>query len=189
MMEAIMANPQKLVSYAHLLTELQVDMHTHTAPKLPLQRRRLRRRIQRVSELDSETKAAILTNLDQLQHENVICHGDFHPENILLTAEEPVIIDWIDSSQGASLADIARTTLLLGISESLPSISEARRQKITEMRHLFNEAYLEHYTQMQSISREAIARWILPVAAARLSEGIGNDEKTELLDIISAAFA
>ena len=67
-------------------------------------------------------------------------------------------------------------------------MNEGRRQKIVEMRYLFYEAYLERYTQMQSISRKAIARWELPVAAARLSEGISNDEKSALLDIINAAF-
>ena len=182
MTEAIIANPQKLIPYAHLLAELQVDMHTRIASKLPLQRQ-----IQRVSEFASETKAAILTDLDRPRDNNVICHGDFHPDNILLTIAEPVIIDWVDATQGSPLADVARTALLLQISELPPSMSEPRCQKITEMRHLFSEAYLEHYTQIQSIARKAIARWDHPVAAARLTEGIGNDEKAGLLEIIKAS--
>ena len=106
----------------------------------------------------------------------------------MLTAAEPVIIDWVDATQGSPLVDAARTSLLLRVGDLPPSMNERRRQKIAEMRYLFSEAYLEHYTQMQSTSRKAIARWELPVAAARLSEGISNDEKSELLDIINAAF-
>ena len=188
MVEAIIANPQKLIPYAHLLAELQVDMHTRTASKLPLQRQRLQRQIQKLFGLAEEIKAAILKNLDQLQDDNAVCHGDLHPENILLTAEEPVIIDWVDATQGSPLVDAARTHLLLRDGDLPPSMNERRRQKIAERRYLFCEAYLEHYTQMQSISREAIARWELPVAAARLSEGISNDEKSALLDIINTAF-
>ena len=187
MLEAIMANPQQLISYAHLLAELQIDMHTRTASKLPLQCQRLQHNIQSRSGLAEEIKAALLKDLDQLQDDNAICHGDLHPENILLTAEEPVIIDWVDATQGSPLVDVARTTLLLRVGDLPPSMNERHRQKIAEMRYLFYEAYLEHYTQMQSISREAIVRWELPVAAARLSEGISNDEKSELLDIIDAA--
>ena len=86
------------------------------------------------------------------------------------------------------MVDVARTTLLLQFSELPPSMNERHRQKIAEMRHLFCEAYLEHYRHIQSISREAIARWDLPVAAARLSEGIGNGEKAELWEIINPAF-
>ena len=188
MTEAILANPQKLIPYAHLLAELQVDMHTRTASTLPLQRQRLQRQIQKLFGLAEEIKAALLKDLDQLQDDNALCHGDFHPENILLTTDEPVIIDWVDATQGSPLVDVARTTLLLRFSELPPSMSKPHRQKITEMRHLFCEAYLEHYTQIQSISREAIARWDLPVAAARLTEGIGNGEKSEILEIINAAF-
>ena len=188
MVEAILANPQKLISYAHLLAELQVDMHARTTSKMPLQRQRLQHQIQSLFGLAEETKAAILKDLDQLQGDNAICHGDLHPENILLTPEEPVIIDWVDATQGSPLADVARTALLLRVGDLPPSMNERRRQKIAEMRYLFYEAYLEHYTQMQSISRKAIARWELPAAAARLSEGISNDEKSELLDIINAAF-
>ena len=188
MLEAIMANPQQLISYAHLLAELQIEMHTRTVSKMPLQRQRLQHRIQSLFGLTEEIKVALLKDLDQLQDGNAICHGDLHPENILLTAEEPVIIDWVDATQGSPVVDVARTTLLLRVGDLPPSMNERRRQKIAEMRYLFCEAYLEHYTQMQSISREAIARWELPVAAARLSEGISNDEKSELLDIIDAAF-
>lgn len=188
MEEAIIGNPQKLVSYAHLLAELQVDMHARTAFKLPLQCQRLQHEIQNYSGLAEEIKAALLKDLDQLQNDNAICHGDLHPGNILLAEEEPVIIDWVDATQGSPLADVARTTLLLQISELPSSMDEPRRQKIAELRHLFCEAYLEHYRHIQSISRDAIACWVPSVAAARLAEGIGNSEKAELLEIINAAF-
>ena len=113
MVDAIIANPQKLIPYAHLLAELQADIHTHTTFKLPLQRLRLQRQIQSVSGLAKETKAAILTGLDRLQDDNAICHGDFHPENVLLTDREPVIIDWVDATQGSPAVDVARTALML----------------------------------------------------------------------------
>ncbi len=186
MLEDILANPQKLIPYAHLLAELQVDMHTRTASKLPLQRQLIQRKIQNAAALTEETKAAILTNLNQFQDDNAICHGDFHPDNILLTVEGPVIIDWVDAAQGTPLADVARTTLILRGSVLPPGTSEPRRQKIAEMRHLFYQAYLERYTQIRSVSRKAVARWELPIAAARLSEDIANGEKAELLAIVEA---
>ncbi len=188
MVEAIIADPEKLIPYAHLLAELQAHLHTCTASALPLQRQRLHRQIQSACGLPAETKAAILVDLDQLQDENAICHGDFHPENVLITADEPVIIDWVDATQGCPLVDVARTTLILRVSPLPPSASERRRQKVAEVRHLFYEAYLEHCAQIRRISREAIARWELPVAAARLSDGISEHEKTELLRIIKASF-
>lgn len=189
MLEAILANPQKLVPYVRILAELQSNMHMRTACKLPPQRQWLRRKIQSVSELPGETKAALLTRLDRLQDRNAICHGDFHPENLLITAEEPVIIDWVDSTQGSPLLDLARTSLILRVGELPPTANERYREKLGEMRHLFYEAHLEHYARVQSISREALTRWVSPVAAARLSDGIGNNEKAGLLGILNASFS
>ncbi len=189
MVEAILADPQKLVPYARLLAELQVDMHAHTASELPSQRRQLQRKIQSAPGLTLEIKEAILTDLNQHPEDSVFCHGDFHPDNILITAKQPVIIDWIDATQGNPLADVARTTLLLRAGGLLPATDELRRQKITELRYLFYEAYLEHYTQMCTVSHRTIARWEPCVAAARLSEGIDDDEKTALLQIITASFS
>lgn len=187
MVDAIIANPQKLIPYAHLLAELQANVHIYTASTLPLQRQRLQEQIQNACGLPAKTKAAILADLDRLQDDIALCHGDFHPENILITDEEPVIIDWVDATQGSPLVDVARTSLILRVSELPPSANERRRQKVSEVRHLFYEAYLEHYTRIQSISREAIARWELPIAAARLSERVGTHEKTELLKVIKSS--
>lgn len=189
MVEAILADPQKLVPYARLLAELQVDMHAHTASELPPQRRQLQRRIQSAPGLALEIKEAILTDLNQRPEDSVFCHGDLHPDNILITAKQPVIIDWINATQGNPLADVARTTLLLRVGGLLPSTDKLRRQKITELRYLFYETYLEHYTQICSVSRRAIARWEPSVAAARLTEGIDDDEQTELLACIKASFS
>lgn len=87
------------------------------------------------------------------------------------------------------MADVARTTLLLRAGGLLPSTDELRRQKITELRYLFCEAYLEYYTQIYPVSRRMIARWDPAVAADRLTEGIDYDEKTELLEFIKASFS
>ena len=143
MVEAILADPQMLVPYARLLAELQVDMHAHTASELPPQRRQLQRKIQSAPGLTLEIKEAILTDLNQRPEDSVFCHGDFHPDNILITAKQPVIIDWIDATQGNPLADVARTTLLLRAGGLLPATDELRRQKITELRYLFYQSCVQ----------------------------------------------
>jgi aminoglycoside phosphotransferase (APT) family kinase protein len=58
--------------------------------------------------LSQETKSTILASLGELPNGNVICHGDFHPKNVLITTEGPVIIDWADATLGHPLADVDR---------------------------------------------------------------------------------
>jgi len=44
--------------------------------------------------------------------ESVICHGDFHPRNLVVDAEAVWVIDWTDAGIGDRHGDIARTDWL-----------------------------------------------------------------------------
>jgi aminoglycoside phosphotransferase (APT) family kinase protein len=161
-------------------------MHAQHVSDLPRQRQRLQGQIGRTT-LAPETKAAVLAFLDRLPDDQVLCHGDFHPENILMTADGPVIIDWVDATQGHPLADVARTSLLLRLGGIPAHVNENERQQLTQMRQLFCEAYLERYLQLRPASAEAISRWEAPVAAGRLAEGFDQDER--LLAVVRKALA
>ena len=100
-------------------------------------------------------------------------HGDFHPENILLTQRGPVILDWIDASRGRPILDVARSTLLFGGGGLPPSVP----QVIKLLRGWFYRIYLHHYNHLNAIEHSELNRWIPVVAAARLDENIRNDEK------------
>ena len=41
-----------------------------------------------------------------------------HPANVVLTAEGPVVIDWIDATLGNALADVARSAIIMGGAEA-----------------------------------------------------------------------
>ena len=96
-----------------------------------------------------------------------LCHGDFHLGNILLGQQEPVIIDWIDSSIGNPLADVARTSILaLGMAATQPA--GFSRWGIRVMHSL----YLLRYFLLCPGGQAEYRRWLPIVAAARLNEGI-----------------
>lgn len=44
-----------------------------------------------------------------------MCHGDYHPGNIILSPRGPVVIGWITACHGNAVADVARTVLLFRI--------------------------------------------------------------------------
>ena len=56
-------------------------------------------------------KDAALKALGRLHDHNVLCHGDFALNNILLRPQGPIIIDRNNATQGNALADVARTLL------------------------------------------------------------------------------
>ena len=52
--------------------------------------------------------------IDALPDGNQVLHGDYHPENIMLTPEgEPVLIDLLNVCRGPAAYDVARTFFLL----------------------------------------------------------------------------
>ena len=184
MLGLLTSKPWKLFRLARVLAELHAEMHSREVPELPSQRHRLERDIQREDVLPVNTKEVVLKALEQLPDGSAVCHGDFHPDNIIMSSRGPVIIDWLDATQGNPVADVARTSLLFQTAEVPPSI--AGRWLVNWTRRLFYSTYLKRYLQLRPASREQIAAWQLPVAAARLDENIPPEEETRLLAFVKA---
>lgn len=194
MLKEFIAKPEELEHFAKLFAELHVKMHSITTRELPSQRRRLERKIRNAKPLPDKRKNAALEALRQLTDGHVLCHGDFHPGNILMSTRGPIIIDWNDATQGNPQADIARTLLLLNpsknmivdhLTQKLGPQTRFDAEQIQASLNLFAETYLKRYTQIRYIPPDDVESWRLPVTAARLSEDIKIDEN-RLLSIVEA---
>ena len=49
-----------------------------------------------------------------------LIHFDLHPDNVLVTPQGPVVIDWTNARGGSAAADVAMTWLILETSAGLP---------------------------------------------------------------------
>jgi aminoglycoside phosphotransferase (APT) family kinase protein len=165
------------------MAELHAQMHACHPTHLPAQRERLREKIQNARPLSDAMKQTTLTALAQLPEDTALCHGDFHPDNIVLSARGPVILDWTDATCGHPLADVARTALLMQHAALPPHIPGRRLIEIG--RALWYRLYLRRYCELCSILPEDVKVWMLPVAAARLSEGIAEEEQ-QLVSLVTA---
>jgi aminoglycoside phosphotransferase (APT) family kinase protein len=178
------AKPWTLTRAVRVFAELHVAMHARALPDLPSQRAQLAQMIRDASPVRDSVRAAALTRLDQLPDGDALCHGDYHPENVLMTRKGPVIIDWVSASSGHPLADVARTALLLQIGE-LPS-SPVNRWLLESARAYVRRAYVRQYLHRRPARAKELAAWRLPIAVARLAEGI-VEERGKLLRLIAAA--
>ena len=174
MLQAIKGQPWKTRVYARMLAELHVEMHTRSVTEMPSQRERLISKIRHAKPLPEELRPLLLDALDRLPDGNKLCHGDFHPDNIMLTEKGPVIIDWIDASVGSPAADVARSVILMS-GGALPPGS-ALSWLLQAFRGMYHRAYLRHYFHLRPELEAELNGWIPVVAAARLSEGITEDE-------------
>ena len=120
-------------------------------------RERLECQIKSVHKLDEKQKESILNKLYSIKFEPRLCHGDFHPFNLILSNKSVNIIDWVDASSGDIRADVFRTYLLY----SQSSVELA-------------EMYLHIYCRNTGLSRDEIFQWAPIIIAARFAEKVSS---------------
>ena len=173
----LVARPWTLFRLAGQLAELHAAVHRASGAGLPSRRERLQRAIAGAPRLSGDAKAAVLQALARLPDGDRLCHGDFHPFNVLMAARGPVLIDWLDAASGPPAADVARTILLLTGGALPPGTGAARGLLLQAVRRLFCAIYLRRYLALHPLPRPQPEAWRLPVAAARLSEHIPEEER------------
>jgi len=117
--------------------------------------------------------------LETLPDGDALCHGDFHPANVMRAPHGPVVIDWPNATRGAPEADVARTLLLLGAGEPA-SYTPVMRVLTKTGRSLFIWLYTGSYKRARPLDNAEVRKWALPVAVGRLSENIEH-ERARLL--------
>jgi thiamine kinase-like enzyme len=141
-------------------------------------------KISRVSLLTSEEKTAILSCLSCLRDGPSLCHGDFHPDNIIMSRDRLVTVDWITARIGNPIADVARTWLLLTMGTLPKDKSRIELLLAKHLRNWFCRTYLNEYRKLSNLSFAELESWKLPVAAARLIENVSDQENEKLLIFI-----
>lgn len=175
-----------------LLAETHVAMRASVAAGLPPLREMLEWRIRRATPLPLFARDAALRTLEALPDGDTLCHGDYHPGNVMLTQRGSVVIDWENATCGCPLGDVARTLLLLRMADaSLSDLSDgwmmdkhdrlSMRQAIARL----GAVYVWRYRQLAPFQASELAAWRLPMAAARLSEDVTQEEE-RLLSLVSA---
>ena len=155
--------PWTLFAAARLLAELQAQIHARDAPAgLPAQRDQVARWVERAVDFTPAQKEVARRQLEQLPPGHCLCHGDFHPANILLTARGPIIIDWSRATRGHAPADVARTSVLFEHAE-LPEETSLRIRLLMKLaRRLLHTTYLKRYFEVRPGTLEEIEKWRVP---------------------------
>jgi aminoglycoside phosphotransferase (APT) family kinase protein len=146
LLEQWLQNPTDTEPIARTLAQLHQRIHALPAPlaaNLPRQREWLENNLRDATYLPDEEKAALLAVWQGLPDGAQLCHGDFHPANLLLNeAGEAVVIDWFTAVGGHPYGDIAQTGYLLTEAPLPPDIASALPLALRQTLH---QQYLHHY--------------------------------------------
>ncbi len=186
MLKVSNTKPWLLFRLARQFAELHTLIHQQNGGNLPSLLSTLNAAVDGAGSLPPTTMQAVQEMVKTLPDGHALCHCDFHPDQVLLTDDGPVIIDWMTAQQGHPLADVARTAVLLMVGQ-VPYAGLAMRAFVNLWRGLFRRTYLTHFFRLNPhFSRDALQTWMIPIAAARLTEGIPG-EKEPLLSFLDSS--
>jgi aminoglycoside phosphotransferase (APT) family kinase protein len=159
--ELIEKEPDKLDEHLNRFVEIQLDMHQHTTSRLTVLLDKLQRKI-KASGLDATTRYELSTRLDSLPRHTKLCHGDFNPSNIIITAQnEACIIDWSHATSGNASADAVQTWM----------------QFVLAKKFVLAEKYFNLFCAKTDTAKQYVDKWIPIMAAAQLNKAAPGDRE------------
>lgn len=155
---------------AEYMAELHKAIGMNRINNLPDYKDFLKFSIYNVQSVDLEKRKEVLNMIDKLPDGDVLCHGDFHPGNILINDGNAKVIDFMNLCHGDFLYDVARTVFLV---EYTPGPAEAGdRQALQQLRKTLADLYLSK----MNVTREMIKDYMSVIIAARNGE-CSNERK------------
>jgi aminoglycoside phosphotransferase (APT) family kinase protein len=187
MLAVLSSQPWRVIGLARRLADLHAAVHRVTTGdnRIPGQRDALRSAIEGVVDLPESLRSRALQVLDVLPDGDRLCHGDFHPDNVLLATGGEVVIDWITCMRGSPAADVARTLVMLRFGAPPPRAPRSTLIAATLLRRLFVSVYWRRYRRRTGIHPDEVAAWHVPVVAARLRESLPASERARLFAELS----
>jgi len=173
MLQDMNAHPWIILQHARSLAELHVKIHQQSITGLPSYKEGLRYAIGKTPHLTDDLRIKALALLNALPDGQQLCHGDYHPGNVILTMGGPIIIDWMTASAGSPWVDVARTSLILSVGPK--GAGKLVNPIIRIAIRLYHRAYLSRYHALVPDTKNELGRWMPVIAAARLNENIGPE--------------
>lgn len=165
-----LGQPERIPEVLDAMVRVHIGIHRCRETRLRSLVAKLAFRLDSADGLSAELRRRLRERLARLPNGDRLCHGDFHPLNLVGPPDAPVIVDWLDAASGPPAADACRTYLLLQM-----------------VRPDLAEGYLDRYCRAADVAHAAILDWLPVLAAARLPEDSTGEERDRLLALADSA--
>lgn len=155
------SDPALLPAALDAMVALHLKIHARTEVRLSPLKPRLATRLQHAPGLDAALRETLLARLVELPEGTRLCHGDFHPFNLIGPPGATMIVDWPDATSGPPAADVARSFVLMRHGAG----------------HELADAYLQRYLAASELTEAEVRAWLPIIAAARLAENVPEENE------------
>ncbi len=177
----IQRRPWRTWALAKLTGRVHARLNAVRAPaELPDLRQEMARRIEAEASIPDALRASALAELARLPDGDALCHGDFHPENVLLCPAGPSVIDWPNATRGDACADFARTSLMMRVGALPPGTPALIRRGVGVGRGMFLRLYVAGYAETRRYDDATTRRWQFVRAVDRFADGIPEEREALL---------
>jgi uncharacterized protein (TIGR02172 family) len=173
----------RLGEFGGLMASLHAAMHKATTSRLQSQHRALADRISNNKPILGDLTTAVLNYLDTLPAGSNVCHGDFHPKNIMASRGKALVIDWTNAYSGHPLSDVMLTRLRL-TSPYVPQNFPGDASVFLDAKKVVYDSYINNYAALTGVNIHELDDWLLPCAAAQLHPRKADHAKW-LLELIA----
>ena len=157
--EIMKEDPENFDAYLERFVDIQLEVQSKSCPLLRMLKDKMNRKICE-TDFDATTRYDLHMRLESMPKHVKLCHGDFNPSNIIITADgTPYILDWSHATQGNASADVARTYLLFQLSGELETA----------------EKYLSLFCKKTDTAETYVRKWLPIVAASQSVKGIKSE--------------
>jgi len=170
MAAAMTAAPWRVGALVDRLAHLQLQLHEVPVPpwatddgwsvierRLALVRFVLGRRPHPELQAGLDAVTALLPRLEV--DDPVVCHGDFHPLNVLVDGPRSAVIDWTDAGIGDAHCDIARTAWVFRFA-AVASARRTERLLLTALAPWLSRRFRRAYAKQRAIDENRIRLWM-----------------------------
>ncbi len=162
--ELMKENPDRFDEYLEKFVDLQLEIHSKTAPHLNKIKDKMHAKIS-ASDYEATLRYDLHNRLEGMKKHKKVLHGDYCPANIIVTENgDYYIIDWAHATQGNASADAARTYLIFNLQN---------RKDVAEK-------YLDLFCKKADIPKQLVQQWMPIVACSQSTKHIPGEK--ELLD-------
>lgn len=127
-------------------------------------------------DLDENKLKQIRSMFQELPAKQNICHGDFHPGNILVAKDQKVIIDWSGVHTGNPISDVANTYLLMTYVPQMPNQSMVLHSILKKLGFRRAEKYKKKMEELLHFDDLEFEKWLVVMSLFRMYCGLPSEK-------------